>query len=260
MENQPNTKRRTAWYKKRWVWAIAVVWIVGGIIYAITQDDAELNGADDVTPSLAVQADLSPSIPTLESINILVEYTANTAMNIYDMTVYLDDEMLGYLEQGHIKAYQQPITSGTLTFRIVQSDKPDNVAEKEFEVTEDGYYYFICKAQFGGLSIDYRGVIDEEVGNKKLSSKDEPVPDETPAVEPTSDKITLEKFNALESGMSYNQVVEIIGETGTLLSETTLFGTTSKMYSWDGKGIFGGTATVMFENDRLFSKSQIGLN
>jgi hypothetical protein len=73
------------------------------------------------------------------------------------------------------------------------------------------------------------------------------------------ERITLSKFNSLTDGMSYAQVVEIIGEQGTLQSETTLFGITTSMYSWNGAGLLGGTATVMFQDDRLISKSQIGL-
>ena len=72
-------------------------------------------------------------------------------------------------------------------------------------------------------------------------------------------EITLDEFNQIETGMTYEEVVNIIGSEGTLTSETTIGDTTSKMYSWDGKGI-ASNATFMFQNDSLTSKSQINLD
>lgn len=70
--------------------------------------------------------------------------------------------------------------------------------------------------------------------------------------------ITLDKFNKIQSGMSYNQVKEIVGCEGTVVSESEYMGTKMTIYSWYGKdGI--SNANINIENDKLLNKSQIGL-
>lgn len=75
------------------------------------------------------------------------------------------------------------------------------------------------------------------------------------------EKITLEKFNKIETGMSYEQVIEIIGEEGTTLSETNISNDEkyhTVMYSWKAKnGI--ANANVTFQGNKVISKAQIGL-
>lgn len=72
-------------------------------------------------------------------------------------------------------------------------------------------------------------------------------------------EITLDEFNQIETGMTYEEVVNIIGSEGTLTSETTVGDITSKMYSWNGKSI-ASNATFLFQNDSLTSKSQLNLD
>lgn len=72
-------------------------------------------------------------------------------------------------------------------------------------------------------------------------------------------EITLDEFNQIETGMTYEEVVNIIGSEGTLTSETTVGDITSKMYSWNGKSITSN-ATFLFQNDSLTSKSQLNLD
>lgn len=70
--------------------------------------------------------------------------------------------------------------------------------------------------------------------------------------------ITMAKFNQLETGMSYAEVVEILGEEGTELSRTDMMGIVTVMYSWDGKS-FASNMNAMFQNDEMVSKAQLGL-
>lgn len=74
-------------------------------------------------------------------------------------------------------------------------------------------------------------------------------------------KITLEKFNKIETGMSYEQVVQIIGEEGTTLSESSITNDEKYhtiMYSWKAKnGI--ANANVTFQGGKVISKAQVGL-
>ena len=76
--------------------------------------------------------------------------------------------------------------------------------------------------------------------------------------------ITLAEFEAIKPGMTYAEVVEIIGGEGTLNSETDLgMGEEyiTQIYSWDAEGAFTvGNATVSFQGGKVISKAQLGLN
>ena len=73
------------------------------------------------------------------------------------------------------------------------------------------------------------------------------------------EKMTLEKFNKIETGMTYQQVVDIVGEEGTLSTESSYGDQTMKIYYWYAKnGI--SNATISFMNGKVTAKSQIGLN
>lgn len=70
--------------------------------------------------------------------------------------------------------------------------------------------------------------------------------------------ITLEEFNKIETGMTYDQVKEIIGSEGTVNSDTSYGGQRMIIYSWYGSDEISN-ANFNFENDSLINKTQIGL-
>lgn len=76
------------------------------------------------------------------------------------------------------------------------------------------------------------------------------------------DNLTLQKFNEIEYGKSYKEVVSIIGAEGTLISEVS-FGSEleyeTKIYQWYGKEILGANANFTFQGGKLVGKSQFGL-
>lgn len=72
------------------------------------------------------------------------------------------------------------------------------------------------------------------------------------------EKMTLEKFNKIKTGMTYKEVVEIAGEEGTLSTESSYGSQSMKIYYWyASNGI--SNATVSFMNGKVTAKSQIGL-
>lgn len=72
------------------------------------------------------------------------------------------------------------------------------------------------------------------------------------------DKMTLEKFNKIQTGMTYKQVVEIIGSDGTLSTESSYGNQSMQIYYWyASNGI--SNATISFTNGKVSAKSQIGL-
>lgn len=74
-----------------------------------------------------------------------------------------------------------------------------------------------------------------------------------------SEYITLDEYNAIENGMSYDEVVEIIGSKGTSTSEASSGNYSIKIITWYGNGMAGSNANVTFTNDKVTGKAQIGL-
>ncbi|MBB6669510.1 DUF3862 domain-containing protein [Cohnella nanjingensis] len=85
------------------------------------------------------------------------------------------------------------------------------------------------------------------------------------ASQPAGDKdgvtITKEEYGKIESGMTYKEIIEIVGGEGDVLSEAGKKG--DKNYAsvvmYKGKGGVGASASFVFLNDELQTKSQLGL-
>ncbi len=75
----------------------------------------------------------------------------------------------------------------------------------------------------------------------------------------TSKYITMEAFSKIKSGMSYDEVKEIIGCDGELLSTSSVNNYTVAIYVWYGKGSIGANANITFTNGKVSGKAQIGL-
>lgn len=74
--------------------------------------------------------------------------------------------------------------------------------------------------------------------------------------------ISLSEFNKISTGMTYEDVVEIIGSKGNVLSEVDLgIGSQYKtsIYMWDGEGTLGANANITFQNGKVVTKAQFGL-
>lgn len=72
------------------------------------------------------------------------------------------------------------------------------------------------------------------------------------------EKITIEEFNKIQNGMTYQEVVNIIGGEGTLTSEYSVQWSTYQSFSWNGNHT-GSSASLTFCNGILDSKMQFGL-
>jgi len=69
--------------------------------------------------------------------------------------------------------------------------------------------------------------------------------------------ITLEQFNNIQMGSSYEDVCKTVGREGFLSSQVNIIGQESTMYTWMNKG--GGNFNVTFSNGAASMKSQFGL-
>ncbi|MCP4229317.1 MAG: hypothetical protein GY771_04100 [bacterium] len=58
--------------------------------------------------------------------------------------------------------------------------------------------------------------------------------------------------------MTYNEIVGIFGSPGELMSETSMAGYTTKVYTWTARDGFSN-CVITLQNDAVMSKSQFGL-
>ncbi len=68
----------------------------------------------------------------------------------------------------------------------------------------------------------------------------------------------MANYTRLKTGMTYPQVVEILGKEGTELSSNEIGGYRTVMYQWEGEG-FAANMNAMFQNGKMIQKAQFGL-
>ena len=78
-------------------------------------------------------------------------------------------------------------------------------------------------------------------------------------VENEDEYITMEEYNSIENGMSYDEVKEIVGSSGEVSSEVETNGIKVVIVTWYGNGVAGSNANVTFTNDEVTAKAQVGL-
>lgn len=83
----------------------------------------------------------------------------------------------------------------------------------------------------------------------------------SPSDKPDGSKtITIAQYNKIEKGMSYAEVKALIGLDGALQSEAGEKGTDTYVatYVWKGKTA-NAVAVIMFQGDKMASKTQVGI-
>lgn len=75
-------------------------------------------------------------------------------------------------------------------------------------------------------------------------------------LKPNKNKISLEDYNKINNGMSYENVKEVIGE-GQLTTESSIMGSSSAIYSYINPD--GSNAYFTFDNNMLKIKTQYNL-
>ena len=88
-----------------------------------------------------------------------------------------------------------------------------------------------------------------------------PAATEEPAEAENNPGISKAEFDQIENGMTYEEVVQIIGGEGEVLSEVGEKGTDlyTVMYKYDGESGLGANANFTFQNNKLQAKAQFGL-
>ena len=142
--------------------------------------------------------------------------------------------------------------------------------------------FFILMAVIGGLSPKGQKSFKEgaEEGKEAASeispspqeypsqtSSSTPIPTTTPTqqVQPPAPKtevkssmVSMEQFNRIQEGMTYQEVVLVLGSPGEVISSSDIAGYKTVMYMWKGNS-FGANMNATFQNDKMVAKAQFGL-
>lgn len=102
---------------------------------------------------------------------------------------------------------------------------------------------------FGGISYIFLGVIGEDKLIQKSIS----------GVSDDNEYITMDEYSEIKTGMSYEEVKEIVGSAGELSSEVEANGIKVIIITWYGNGVAGSSANVTFTNNEVTAKAQVGL-
>lgn len=83
----------------------------------------------------------------------------------------------------------------------------------------------------------------------------------TITVKKNSRTISLDEYEQIKEGMTYEQIQQVIGGVGQLVDETGGQGTETYtvMYAYQGEGTVGSNATFVFQGGQLAAKAEIGL-
>jgi hypothetical protein len=73
----------------------------------------------------------------------------------------------------------------------------------------------------------------------------------------TEQRITKSMYDRIQNGMSYRQVISIIGQEGEELSRTEMVDISTVMYMWQNDD--GSNMNIMFQNGKVIQKAQFGL-
>jgi hypothetical protein len=90
------------------------------------------------------------------------------------------------------------------------------------------------------------------VNSSASTNKNSPPKDQRP-------QVTLSQYNQLKEGMSYSEVVKILGREGKLAHEKQTVRDTFKSYGWKFESARLTYIDITFKNDQLLSKMQYGV-
>ena len=110
-----------------------------------------------------------------------------------------------------------------------------------------GLYIFLFLLLVGFIMIGMFGSSTDRIYEHSANKNDE--------------LITMDEFNQIQTGMTYEEVINIIGSGGTLTSDVSIGDEKyhTQIYTWYGNTITGANANVTFQNGKVVGKSQVGL-
>lgn len=74
----------------------------------------------------------------------------------------------------------------------------------------------------------------------------------------SSTEVTLDMYNTIKNGMSYNDVVTAFGGEGAFLSNSKVMTMVTEIYMWPGTSL-GANCNITFQDGKVIAKAQFGL-
>lgn len=154
-----------------------------------------------------------------------------------------------------------------------ESENASGINEEKFNQIKNGMTYDevkeiigvdgtnISESELGGIkTVMYQWTVENGIGNVTITFQDDKVINKTQiGVSEGSDvTVTAEMYEKISTGMTYDEVKEIFGGDGALISDSEIAGSSSQMYQWDGSSL-GANCTISFSDGKVTAKSQIGL-
>ena len=100
---------------------------------------------------------------------------------------------------------------------------------------------------------------DEDITNCNVTIQNDSVTGKAQfGIIDSDSKVTMEMYNAVKNGMTYDEVVEVFGGEGAPLSAAKVLDSVSVMYMWNGKTL-GSNCNITFQDGVVFAKAQVGL-
>ncbi|SMO38524.1 DUF3862 domain-containing protein [Melghirimyces algeriensis] len=113
-----------------------------------------------------------------------------------------------------------------------------------------------CFAAFGGMETEKDPVAESPSQSSTDENKDKDKEADKPS-KSEDREITKEKYEQVKNGMSYDEVVKVIGFEGEEQSQSEVGEYKTVIYTW--KNPDGSNMTATFQNGELTSKAQFGL-
>jgi len=102
---------------------------------------------------------------------------------------------------------------------------------------------------------------NQTVKNNNQAVKTEPKATPVASATPDAAKATDnpdDPYTALKAGMTYEEVIKILGSEGKLLNENEIGATKTATYQWKAEGSSGSNVQVIFSNGKMFQKFKYG--
>ena len=233
--------------------------------FALALALAVLGACSSQEPKDTTPASTGPSVPALESTETVEPSSNLTENEIKAFIASFPSENVFVTESNGkitVLAFDEDLSADVLSALSTQTT-PENWADLTAQWQTDALsinqYAPDQNTVFSVVSDEDSSTIFTTFINGKetynLFSTEEAYSENPPT-------ISLEEFNAIQTGMTYQEVFDIVGSRGSLLSETDLgLGDQyySAMYMWEGEGMVGANANVLFQGGVVVSKSQFGL-
>ncbi len=198
----------------------------------------------------------------------LFEQTESTPKS--EETESIENDIKEYLHENYSEFSILKLKAREDTLEVVfdlgvdPDNEPDNWAETKTSI-EDIYDDIAEKCSENAIK-NFVVYVDDINGNHLLTSINGKISydafGETTSSGANPPTISLAEFNQIATGMTYQEVTDIIGSAGEVTSEVDIFDDYeyfTQVRTWDGEGSIGANAVIEFQGGKVITKAQFGL-